>query len=499
MLRAGSSRHIDHDQTAALDQKRGKSSASTLSVPRAGRAEASAINLAGQRIHFVGIAGAALSGLAQICLAAGAKVSGSDLASSPATERLQQAGATIYAGHAAKQVAGATLVVISSAVPQDNVEVTAARARGVPVLKRHEFVGQLMQDRHGVGVAGTHGKTTTTSMIALILEDAALDPTLLVGGEMRDLGVSAKRGSGPHFVVEADEYDRAFLHMPCEVAVITNIEADHPDIYPTLADMVDAYRQFVRLVPLGGTIIANWDDPQVRALVKSLRSKSSPIVVTYGVAHSGQWWASELAANERGGWDFTVWRLGRNLGRFSLGVPGLHNVSNALAALAATERLGVGIERARATLARFQGAARRFEVKGQRGGVTVVDDYAHHPSEIRATLAAARQRFPSHKVWAVFQPHTYTRTAALMDEFARAFRDADHVLVTDIFAARETNTLGVNSQDLAKRMSHPDARYVGDLTAAANALAAEVRGDDVVLTLGAGDVYRVGDLLLSKG
>ncbi len=499
MLRARSSRHIDHDQTAALDRKRGKSSASALTVPRSGRGEESSINLAGQRIHFVGIAGAALSGLAQICLAGGAKVSGSDLTSTPATQRLEQAGATIYTGHAAKQVAGATLVVVSSAVPEDNVEVTAARARGVPVLKRHEFVGQLMQDHRGVGVAGTHGKTTTTSMIALILEDAALDPTLLVGGEVRDLGVSAKRGSGPHFVVEADEYDRAFLHMPCEVAVITNIEADHPDIYPTLDDMVDAYRQFVRQIPLGGTIIANWDDPQVRALVKSLRSKSSPIVVTYGVAHSGQWWASELTPNERGGWDFTVWRLGRNLGRFSLGVPGLHNVSNALGALAATERLGVGIEQARATLARFQGAARRFEVRGQRGGVTVVDDYAHHPSEIRATLAAARQRFPSRKVWAVFQPHTYSRTSALMDEFARAFRDADHVLVTDIFAARETNTLGVSGHDLAKRMSHPDVRYVGDLAAAANLLAAEARGDDVVLTLGAGDVYRVGEMLLAKG
>ncbi|MFN8482857.1 MAG: UDP-N-acetylmuramate--L-alanine ligase [Anaerolineae bacterium] len=499
MLRAHSSRHMDPEQTAALDGKRGKTSASALGVAKAGRGEASSINLAGQRIHFVGIAGAALSGLAHICLAAGARVSGSDLASSPATERLQQAGAIIYTGHAAKQVAGATLVVISSAVPADNVEVTAARARGVPVLKRHEFVGQLMQDHSGVGVAGTHGKTTTTSMIALILEDAGLDPTLLVGGEMRDLGLSAKRGSGPHFVVEADEYDRAFLSMPCEVAVVTNIEADHPDIYPTLQDMVDAYRQFIRQVPLGGTIIANWDDPQVRELVKSLRSKSSPIIVTYGVAHSGQWWASELAANERGGWDFTVWRLGRNLGRFSLGVPGLHNVSNALAALAATERLGVSLDRARAALSRFNGAARRFEIKGQRDGVTIVDDYAHHPSEIRATLAAARQRFPGRKVWAVFQPHTFSRTATLMDEFARAFRDADHVLITDIFAARETNTLGVSAQDLARRMSHPDARYIGELTAAAAVVAREARGDDVVLTLGAGDVYRVGDLLLSNG
>ena len=447
--------------------------------------------LAGRRLHFVGIGGAALSGLASMALAQGAAVSGSDLASSSVTDRLQVAGATIYIGHAAAQVGQADLVIISSAVPETNPEVAEARRQGIPVLKRHEFVGQLMQGHIGVGVAGTHGKTTTTGLLAVLLSDAGLDPTLLVGGEVRDLGVSGRAGQGPHFVVEADEYDHAFLSMPCQVAVVTNIEADHPDIYPTLDAMLDAFRQFIGQLPQDGTLVANWDDPRVRDLVKGLRGKKGPIVVTYGVAHSGQWWAADVTPNEQGGHDFTVWRLGRDLGRFSLQVPGLHNVSNALGALAAAERLGLTMDQARASLARYQGAARRFEVKGTAHGVTLVDDYAHHPSEVRATLAAARQRFPGRTLWAVFQPHTYSRTAALLGDFARAFRDADHVLVTDIFAAREQPVPGVHSRDLVSRMTHPDARYVGSLDEATTVLRAEARPDDVILALGAGDVWKV--------
>lgn len=450
-------------------------------------------SLAGRRIHFIGIGGAALSGLADIARAAGATVTGSDLTASAITERLQRAGVTVHLGHARGQVGPADLVVISSAVPDTNPEVIEAKTRGIRVLKRHEFVGQLLQGRLGVGVAGTHGKTTTTSLLAVLLEDAGLDPSVLVGGEVRDLGVSAKQGQGPHFVVECDEYDRAFLHMPCHVAVVTNIEADHPDIYPTLNDMVSAFRQFILQMPKAGTVVANWDDPRVRDLVKSLRGPNSPIIVTYGVVHSGQWWAADVTANDQGGFDFTVWRLGRNLGRFSTRIPGLHNVSNALGALAAAERLGLTLDQCRASLARFQGASRRFEVKGEVNQVTVVDDYAHHPTEIRATLAAARTRFPGRKVWAVFQPHTYSRTALLLSEFARAFRDADHVLITETFAAREADSQGVSSRDILARMSHPDARYAPSLEAATAVLRHETRPGDVVLTLGAGDVWKVAE------
>jgi len=462
----------------------------------AGASPTNPLTLAGRQVHFVGIGGAALSGLARIALAEGARVSGSDLQESTVTNRLRADGVTVYIGHAATNLGDADLVVVSSAVPSTNPELVEARRRGLLVLKRHEFVGQLMAGHIGVGVAGTHGKTTTTSLLALILEDAALSPTFLIGGEPRDLGASARQGSGLHFVVEADEYDRAFLHMPCDVAVVTSIELDHPDIYPTVDDMLAAYRQFIGLIPRSGTLVANWDDARVRDMVKGLRGADSPIIVTYGVAHSGQWWAAELMPRADGGHDFTVWRMGRNLGRFSVRLPGLHNVSNALGALAAAERLGISMESARASLARFQGAARRFDVKGERNGVTIVDDYAHHPSEIRATLAAARGRYPGRPLWAVFQPHTYSRTANLLGEFARAFRDADHVLVVDIFAARETDTLGVSSQDVVGRMAHPDARYVGSLDAAAAVIAEEAQPGDVALTLGAGDVWKVAESLV---
>ncbi len=467
--------------------------AETRAAPRA---TPRAPTLAKRRIHFIGIGGAALSGLASIALAQGATVSGSDLQASALTERLQQAGAKVSIGHAAAHVGKADIVVVTSAAPETNPEIVAARQRGIPVLKRHEFVGQLMQGALGVGVAGTHGKTTTTGLLAVMLADAGVDPSYLVGGEIRDLGQSAHLGQGQHFVVEADEYDRAFLAMPCEVAIVTNIEADHPDIYPTVEDMEAAYRQFIAQMPRTGTLVANWDDERVREMVKRLRGKDSPIIVTYGVAHSGQWWATEVEANDQGGHNFAVWRLGRHLGRFSVRLPGLHNVSNALGALAAGERLGLTLDQMRGSLARFQGAARRFEIKGEVNSVTVVDDYAHHPSEIRATLAAARGRFPGRPIWAVFQPHTYSRTAALLGDFARAFRDADHVLVTDIFAARETDTLGVHSRDLVARMAHRDVRYVPDFDTAVAALRQDVEPNAVVITLGAGDVWRVGEQLL---
>lgn len=446
-------------------------------------------------VHLVGIGGIGMSGIARVLLEEGYRVSGSDLRVSPLTEALVGLGGTVYEGHAAKNIAGADLVVFSSAVPPHNPEVVAAQESGIPVVSRAQILGELMKGRYGVAVAGTHGKTTTSAMIALILMRAGLDPTIVVGGVIPELGSNAKAGKGKYIVLEADEYQRTFLGLSPSVTVVTNIEMDHPDYFRDLEDICQAYLEFVRLVPPEGEIFLCSDDPMAQRL------QEEPLlaeITTYGLGPRARWRAADLAANAAGGSDFRVLASSRPRGEFSLRIPGRHNVRNGLAALAVADYLGIDLMEAGKTLAQFRGVERRFEVKGEASEVIVIDDYAHHPSEIKATLAAARERYPERRVWAVFQPHTYSRTKALLSDFAASFGDADQVVVTDIYPARESDDLGVNSQKLLAAMNHQGVHYIGALSDVVVMLCQQLRGGDLLITLGAGDIYQVGEEVLAR-
>ncbi len=449
----------------------------------------------GKRVHFVGIGGAGLSAIARVLMGQGAEVSGSDLELSPVADALARDGARIFVGHSEENVAGAELVVVSSAVPPSNVEVQAARAGGIPVLKRPEFLGQLMAGYMGVAVAGTHGKTSTTAMIASILLQSGRDPTFIVGGVIAGLATNARAGEGPLFAIEADEYDHTFLSLTPQVAVVTNVEHDHPDCYPTFADCRDTFAQFVSLVPDDGLLVACWDDPVARELGEQRRAAGGAVSF-FGLSKGAEWRAEGIRPNFAGGIDFLAAYDGQVLGLVRLRLPGDHNASNAMAALAVAAFLDVPFGRARRALSEFRGVGRRFEVKGKADGVLVVDDYAHHPTEIRATLLAARQRFPDWPLWVVWQPHTYSRTKTLLADFAQAFSVADHVIVLPIYPARETDTLGISSADVVAAMRHRDVRHGHSLDEALVWLGTEVRPGDVVLTLGAGDGYKVGEWLL---
>jgi UDP-N-acetylmuramate--alanine ligase len=446
-------------------------------------------------IHFVGIGGAGLSAIAQVLLESGDHVTGSDEALSPFAQALAQRGARVFAGHAPEHVNGAEVVIISSAVPPDNVEVQAAHARGVPVLKRADFLGRLMEGRLGIAVAGAHGKTTTTGLVAFLLDRAGLDPTFIVGGWLEDYGANARAGRGRPFVIEADEYDRMFLGLKPTVAVVTNVEHDHPDCYPTLRDMQEAFQQFVALLPPGGLLVGYGRDPFVHRLVDERRAAGQP-AVTYGLRREDDYRADSLQLNGAGGYDFLVVKNGVTLGLARNRLPGEHNILNSLAALAVADFLEVEFNVARNALAEYRGAGRRFEVKGEAQGVTVVDDYAHHPTEIRATLAAARRRFGDRPLWVMFQPHTFSRTRALLADFAASFADADHVVIVDIFRSRETPDPALSAADIVRRMSHPDARYIPALVDAASYFCEQLRPGDVLLTLGAGDGNQVGQKVL---
>ena len=449
-------------------------------------------------IYLIGIGGIGLSAIARVLLAQGYRVSGSDMRASAITDALAREGITVHIGHDAGHLPpDVALVIVSSAVPVDNPEVVAAQQRGIPVVKRAEVLGAMMAGKVGIAVAGTHGKTTITALIALTLMRAGCDPTFIVGGVLQDLGTNARAGQGPYFVIEADEYDHTFLGLRPQIAVVTNIEMDHPDCYPDLESMIEAFRRFLALVPPDGCVVGCGDDQRVRGLLGELRGTRR---ITYGLGAGVDWRATDIRANPAGGSDFLVRHAGRDFGRFSISIrlSGVHNVQNALAVLAVAHHLGLDQEAVREALAEFRGTGRRFEHKGTVAGVTVIDDYAHHPTQIRATLAAARARFPQGAIWAVFQPHTYSRTKALLDEYAASFGDADHVIVTAIYAAREHDTLGVSAADLVARMSHPDARLIADLGAATDYLAGHVRPGDVVITLGAGDGYLVGEGLLAR-
>lgn len=443
-----------------------------------------------RRIHLIGIGGIGLSAIARVLIARGVQVSGSDLRASPLTDELAKRGAQIYIGHRAENVGNADLVLVTSAVHDENPEIVEAKRRGIRIDRRYDFFAELTAGKQTIAIAGTHGKTTTTGMIAMLLTNAGFDPDVIVGGVMPELNGNARAGNGNYCVIEADEYDRAFLGLRPKIAVVTSIEMDHPDIYRDVADVAQAFREFLERVLPNGYIVACGDSMRV---VETLRR--SVAVARYGFASINDFRATDVKSNTRGGSDFGVWRGTEKIGDFELQIPGTHNILNALAAIAVANHVGVDLKIARDTLKNFRGVARRFEVKGDFAGVTMIDDYAHHPSEIRATLAAARARYGNRKIWAVFQPHTFSRTQVLLEEFARAFDDADHVIVTEIYAARETNSLGISGAHIVERMRHHDARFIADLPTCAEFVSQQTRAGDVVITLGAGDVNRVGELI----
>ncbi len=437
-----------------------------------------------------------MSAIARVLRGMGYQVTGSDQQRTALTAELTAQGIVVWHGHEAEHVLGADLVIVSSAVPQDNTEILAAKRAGVRVVKRAEVLGQLMAGKYGIAVAGTHGKTTTSALISFLLTELGLDPTFIVGGVLGDLGTNAQLGHGAHFVIEADEYDYTFLGLRPDLAVVTVIEMDHPDCFADIEEITDAFARFLRLLPEHGVAVGCADERRVVGVLDRVRRDRSITIVTYGLQRGGGWRALDVRPNDWGGSDFVAMREGRQVGTCRLRLPGLHNVSNALAVLAVAEQLDLDMELALEALSRFHGVHRRFELKGEAGGIVVVDDYAHHPTEIRATLAAARQRYPDKPLWVFFQPHTFSRTKALLDEFAVSFADADHVLISGIYAAREKDTLGITAADLVQRMEHPDVRLVAGLEEASDYLRSRLRTGDVLLTLGAGNGYAVGEAVL---
>jgi UDP-N-acetylmuramate--alanine ligase len=449
----------------------------------------------GMQIHLIGIGGIGLSAIARVLHGRGYQVSGSDRQSTPLTEALATEGIRVHLGHRAEQIAGADLVVVSSAVSEGNPEVIEARRQGVPVVKREQFLGELTAGKRTIAVAGTHGKTTTTAMIAWILLQAGVDPSFIVGGVLQNLGTNGRAGNGPFFVIEADEYDRTFLGLEPDVAVITTVEHDHPDCYPTFDEMRAAFEAFAGQVAAGGLLVLCGEDAEARRLGAAGRGAGRR-VETYGLDNQWDWWAE--GANLGNHATFEIWHLGTRLGTCALQIPGQHNVLNALAALAASTEAGIDFDATASALTRFRGTQRRFEIKGHAAGITVIDDYAHHPTEIRATLSAARTKYPGRPIWAVFQPHTYSRTAALLEGFGAALAEADHALVTGIYAARELDTYGVSGADIAARVPGGSAEYVETLDGAVEVLATQVQPGDVVITLGAGDGFVIGEALLKR-
>jgi UDP-N-acetylmuramate--alanine ligase len=447
--------------------------------------------------HFVGIGGSGLSAIAKVLAESGWTVSGCDLQSSAAMDELAQHGIKVYQGHDVSHLSGVDMLIVSSAVPGDSAEVLAAQQAGIDVRKRSGFLHEFLADSTVVAVAGTHGKTTTSGLIAFLLDRAGRDPSFVVGGTLADYGTNARRGQSALFVVEADEYDRMFLGLNPAVAVVTNVEHDHPDCYPTPQSMQEAFQEFVDGIVPGGWFLAYADDPGSAALARYAQDKGVR-TSQYGNGNGAEWKADLAQPNGAGGNDFLVVRGSETLGLARNRLPGLHNVANSLAALAAVMHLGVEFNTARNALAEFRGVGRRFEVKGVVGGVTVIDDYAHHPTEIRATLAAARRRYPGSDIWAMFQPHTFSRTRALLADFAGSFQDADHVVVTDIFRSRERDDPSINAGDIVKRMNHADARHVPTLDDAADYLAQNLREGAVLITLGAGDGDLVGTKVLQR-
>lgn len=445
-----------------------------------------------RHVHMVGIGGIGMSSIAEVLLLRGYVVTGSDLSPSAVTDHLEDLGAHVYDDHDRDHVAGADVVVYSSAVhPNENPETLEAERLRIPLIRRDEMLGELMRMKYGVAIAGTHGKTTTTSMTGIVIGEAGFDPTIIVGGKVAAFGSNAVTGEGDLIVIEADEYDRTFLRLTPVIAVITTIEEEHLDIYRDLNDLRDAFTQFANSVPFFGAAVLCLDDPNVQSIIHRLDRR----IITYGTSRQADVRAEDI---EQTGTEirFVVHGQDARLGEIKLVMPGMHNVRNALAAVAVGLELEIPFEVIRSALQRFSGVQRRFEVKGEGRGVLVVDDYGHHPTEIKATLEAAAKAWPGRRLVAVFQPHLYSRTLLFKDAFARAFFNADLLVVTDIYPARETPIDGIDGMTIAGSVSqagHKDVRYIEDKKDLPDFLSDVVKSGDVVITLGAGDIWRFGE------
>jgi UDP-N-acetylmuramate--alanine ligase len=454
-----------------------------------------------QRIHFVGIGGIGMSGIAEVLLTLGYKVSGSDLKSSAVTERLAEKGAIIFEGHRAENITGAEVVVASSAIRRDNPEITAAHTEHIPVIQRAEMLAELMRLKYGIAVAGMHGKTTTTSMVAAVLAAGGLDPTVVVGGRVDAMGSNARLGKSQYMVVEADESDRSFLKLSPILAIVTNIDREHMDCYRDMQDVEQAFLDFIDRVPFYGMAVLCHDDDRLRSMLPRLARRAT----TYGKHEDSDF--RVLAGkgkcnNVKHLAHFAVEYHGRLLGDFHLQVPGDHNILNATAAIAVGIGLDIAPERIREALEGFRGVDRRFQVKGRAAGVSVIDDYGHHPTEIRATLAAARQ-CGFKRVHVIFQPHRFTRTRDLLNEFGTSFHDADTVQVLDIYAASEPPIPGITAERLVTEIQSADGRndfvsHASSFDEAASSVATLAEPDDMVLTLGAGTVSQIGAKVLEQ-
>jgi len=446
------------------------------------------------RVHFVGIGGVGMSGIAEVLLNLGYFVSGSDLRDGEATQRLRSLGAQIFLGHReANLSANPSVVVISTAVKFSNPEVLEARQRNIPVIPRAEMLAELMRMKYGIAVAGSHGKTTTTSMIAAILSAAGRDPTMVIGGRLRSLGSNAKLGQGEILVAEADESDGTFLLLSPTIAVVTNIDREHMDFHQNMDRLVESFLAFINKVPFYGLAVLCLDHPNVRALLPKVRKRFT----TYGFSSEADFWARDLQIQGMET-QFSVAHQGKLLGKLKLHLPGRHSATNALAAVAVAQELEIPFSKVAAALESFTGIDRRFEMKGEAKGVTVIDDYGHHPVEIQATIRAIRDGW-KRPLTVIFQPHRYSRTRDLFDEFLVSFEGADRLILTEIYEAGEEAISGVSSEALyqaMKRRGHLEIEFIPDKKEIAKHLAPKLKSGDIVLTLGAGDIYRVGEELI---
>jgi UDP-N-acetylmuramate--alanine ligase len=445
-------------------------------------------------IHFVGIGGIGMSGIAELLLNLGYRVSGSDLKTSDITDRLASLGGVIHVGHAAERVADADVVVVSSAVRPDNPEVLAAQRASIPVIPRAEMLAELMRLKYSVAIAGAHGKTTTTSMVAAVLASGGLDPTVVIGGKLISIGSNAVLGKGDFIVAEADESDGSFLRYSPAIAVVTNIDREHLDFYPDLAAIQQVFLQFIDRIPFYGLAVLCLDNEPIQDLIPQIKKRYT----TYGVSPQADFQIRNVVFEGRRT-RFSVYRHRKKLGRFKLNLPGIHNVYNAAASIAVAVELDIPMARVQAALQHLAGVQRRLEVKGEAEGVIVVDDYGHHPTEIKMTLQAVRECWPDRRMVVVFQPHRYTRTRALFDEFSRAFYQSDVLVVLPIYAASEDPIEGVSAQALCERIKahgHKQVTCVDGISAAVSHLRTRVAPGDLLLTLGAGDVWKVGAEIL---
>ncbi|HZK34090.1 MAG TPA: UDP-N-acetylmuramate--L-alanine ligase [Bacillota bacterium] len=453
-------------------------------------------NFAGRHLHFVGIGGISMSGLAEILHSKGYSISGSDLQDSPITQGLKTQGIRVFTGHSGANVSGVDLVIYTAAVKDDNPELIEAHRVGIPALDRATLLGQIMETfSYPIGVAGTHGKTTTTSMLSIILDYAQLDPTILVGGQVDALGGNVRIGQSSYFLTEACEYVGSFLKFRPLMSIILNIDIDHLDYFKDIDHIYSTFLEYARLVPKEGTIIGCYDDPRVRQLLDELDCHT----ISYGLKSGSKWLAHDIVFDKMGCPSFKVTDQGKFIGTFSLRLPGDHNVLNALAAIAAASTIGVSVATIKEAILGFRGTNRRFEEKGYTGkGAMVIDDYAHHPTEIRATVKAMSNF--NKKLWCVFQPHTYTRTKILFKDFTEAFDGVDHLIIADIFPAREKDPGNIHSRDLAKALSDKgiDCIYMSDFGKTAAYLETKAKADDLIITMGAGDIYKVGEMLVKN-